>query len=100
MTLRTEGLLGDGTMRAAMYGPLALAANVGAGPVDGPMKFGGYDTAPKALPPAEAAPEAPADGVEVVSAKELRFKAGTLEVMPMYRIADEKYAVYWKTKQA
>ncbi len=39
MTLRTEALAGDDTVAAAMYGPLVLAADLGAGPVDGPSKI-------------------------------------------------------------
>ncbi len=105
MQLRSEPLLGDSTMRAALYGPLVLAAELGPGPKDGPLKIGGYDTGPKQAelgPPAEA-PVAPAtdaaDWIDVVSAKELAFKAGALAVKPMYSITDEKYAVYWKAEE-
>ena len=45
--------------------------------------------------PAAAAPKAGA--VEVSSASVLEFKSGGMDVKPLYRIADEKYAVYWKT---
>jgi DUF1680 family protein len=108
MQLRSEPLLGDATMRAAMYGPLVLAAELGPGPKDGPLKIGGYDTGPKPAelgPPAEApvAPEGDAgDWIEVVSAKDLTFKSNAkdaLAVKPMVRIADEKYAVYWSTEK-
>jgi uncharacterized protein len=108
MKLHSEPLPGDPTLRAAMYGPLVLAAELGPGPKDGPLKIGGYDTAPKPAdlgPPAEA-PAAPAgdvtDWIEVVSAKDLTFKSTTksaLPVKPMYRITDEKYAVYWETEK-
>jgi len=105
MQLHTEPLPGDPTLRAALYGPLVLAADLGPGPKDGILKFGGYDPAPKPAelgPPAEA-PAAPAgdaaDWVEVVSAKDLTFKAATKDVKPMHRITDEKYAVYWGTEK-
>jgi hypothetical protein len=42
------------------------------------------------------------DWIDVVSAKDLRFKskgAKALAVKPMYRITDEKYAVYWATEK-
>jgi DUF1680 family protein len=111
MQLRTEPLPGDPTLQAALYGPLLLAADLGAGPKDGPLKIGGYDTGPK---PAELPAPAPApapviaavdvtEWIEVTSAKDLTFKSKgsgeSLTVMPMYRIADEKYAVYWQTEK-
>ena len=108
MKLHTEPLPGDPTMRAAMYGPLVLAADLGPGPKEGPLKIGAYDTGPK---PAELGPPAPAplapdhdvaDWVEVVSAKDLTFKSATkdaLPLKPMYRITDEKYAIYWGTEK-
>jgi DUF1680 family protein len=105
MQLHAEPLPGDPTLRAALYGPLVLAAGLGPGPKDGPLKIGAYDTGPKNSdlgPPAEP-PTAPAgaaaDWIEVVSAKDLTFKAATKEVTPMYRITDEKYAVYWGTEK-
>jgi len=108
MQLHSEPLLGDATMRAALYGPLVLAAESGPGPKDGPTKIGGYDTGPKQAElgaPAEApvAPEGDvADWIEVVSTKELAFKLKTkdaLSVKPIVRITDEKYAVYWNTEK-
>jgi hypothetical protein len=108
MRLHAEPLPGDPTLRAALYGPLVLAADLGPGPKDGPLKIGAYDTGPKPAdlgPPAEA-PLAPAgnaaDWIEVASAKDLTFKSatkGALPVKPMYRITDEKYAVYWGTEK-
>jgi DUF1680 family protein len=108
MQLWSEPLPGDPSTRAALYGPLVLAADLGPGPKDGPLKIGGYDTGPKQaeLPRPEANPSAPAldagEWVEVVSAKDLSFKsrgANGLAVKPMYRITDEKYAVYWATEK-
>jgi DUF1680 family protein len=109
MQLRTEPLLGDSTLRAALYGPLVLAADLGPGPKDGPLKIGGYDSCPrdKDLGPAAPAPTAPAgdtaDWIEVVSAKDLAFKqAGAKDappVKPLFSIADQKYAVYWNTEK-
>ena len=48
MDLRQEPLPGDDTISAALYGPLVLAADLGAGPADGPMKIlHGRGTEPK-----------------------------------------------------
>jgi DUF1680 family protein len=106
MRLHTEPLPGDPTLRAALYGPLLLAADLGPGPKDGLLKIGGYDTAPKPAelgPPADA-PVAPAgdasEWIDVVSPRDLSFKSkGNLPVKPMYRVTDEKYAVYWGTEK-
>ena len=94
MTLWSEPLPGDETLVAQMYGPMVLAANLGDGPKDGPMKIAGYDTVAKGMPAAMAAPVA--DKMTVASAGQLEFQSGTTEVKPLYRIADEKYAVYWR----
>jgi DUF1680 family protein len=108
MQLRSEPLLGDSTLRAALYGPLVLAADLGPGPKDGPLKIGGYDSCPrdKDIGPAAPAPTAPAGDaaqwIEVVSAKDLAFKPVVKDapaVKPLYRITDEKYAVYWNTEK-
>lgn len=98
MRLTAEPLPADTTLRAALYGPLVLAAPLGPGPTSGPMKIGGYDTAPK--DPGPAAPN-PTAWPELGSAKELTFRTTgptPLKVTPMYRIRDEKYAVYWATQ--
>jgi len=104
MQLTTEPLLGDPTLRAALYGPLVLAADLGPGPKDGPLKIGGYDSCPKDkdLGPASTAPTAPAGDaaqwIEVTSAKGLAFKSSAKDapaIKPLFSITDEKYAVYW-----
>jgi hypothetical protein len=97
MKVRAEALPGDATLQAAVYGPLVLAAEMGPGPTDAGLRIGGYDTAPKEVGEAAAAPVAKGKGwVEVESAGELRFKAGDVTVKPMYRVKDERYAVYWQ----
>ena len=111
MRLYSEGLPGDeNNLRAALYGPMVLAADLGQGPgANDPLRIGGYDTGPsaQALPPPAEAPRGEGgrdatDWVQAVSAKDLTFRSGTkdvLEVKPMYRIAGQKYAVYWATEK-
>ena len=94
MSLWSEPLLGDEMLKAQMYGPMVLAGVMGEGPKDGPMKIGGYDTVAKGLPKPDPAPKAGA--VSVASATGLEFKVGATDTKPLYRIADEKYAVYWQ----
>ena len=111
MRLYSEGLPGDeNNLRAALYGPMVLAADLGQGPgADDPLRIGGYDTGPsaQALPPPAEAPRGEGgrdatDWVQAVSAKDLTFRSGTKDVLavkPMYRTAGQKYAVYWATEK-
>ena len=108
MQLRQEPLPGDDSITAALYGPLVLAADLGAGPTDTPNRvIHSGDTVPKNLPAASPLPKAAAapdaktkQWIQVESAPELRFTAAgegaKLPMMPMYRIADQRYSVYWE----
>jgi len=112
MGLWQEQLPGDASVTSVFYGPVLLAANLGAGPADGPMKvIHSGSTIPKDLPKADKLPEVkvpegkdtvkPEDWVQVDSAADLRFKAaaatGSIDVTAMYKIRDERYSVYWQT---
>jgi uncharacterized protein len=110
MTLRQEPLLGDESITAALYGPLVLAADLGAGPADGPMKtIHGRPTTPgKELPKPDPLPKVAANSdakteqwVQTDSKSEMRFSVAgegkKYDVMPMYRIRDQKYSIYWQT---
>ena len=112
MTLRTEALVGDDSIAAALYGPLVLAADLGGGPVDGPSKIiPDGSTVPKGLAKADALPKAAVDAgagagvwIKAQSAGEtrgeMRFKAAgegaQFDLLPMYEVRDQKYAVYWQ----
>jgi uncharacterized protein len=108
MELRQEPLPGDDSVTAALYGPLVLAADLGAGPPDGPMRVVyGRPTEPKDLPPPAPLPKVAASPdantkqwVQVESPSELRFtvagESAKHQLMPMYQIGGQRYSVYWQ----
>ena len=110
MELHLEELPGDASTVAALYGPLVLAGDLGPGPAAGPDKIlHGRGTTPQKvqppipLPSVKRKPDADgADWVSVESARDLRFSASaqdkSYQLMPMYRIQDQRYTVYWKTE--
>ncbi len=108
MQLRQEPLPGDDSVTAALYGPLVLAANLGAGPSDGPDRvIHSGATVPKGLPAASPLPKVAATSetstqpwIQVESPSALRFTAtgqdAKYQLTPMYRIGDQRYSVYWQ----
>jgi DUF1680 family protein len=106
MTLREEPLPGDQRTIAATYGPLVMAADLGSGPTTGPTKIiTGRGTAPtdvgKPAPlPVAQASSSPTGWLKPASGQPLHFTAGEaggseLQVVPMYKIRDQKYSIYW-----
>jgi uncharacterized protein len=112
MTLRQESLSGDESVTALLYGPMVLAADMGSGPADGPQRvIRGRPTAPDDLPPPAPLPKThaaptvdPGSWVERESSNELKFKAAGAdahyELVPLYRIQEQRYSVYWQTPLA
>jgi hypothetical protein len=108
MALRQNPLPGDDSVAAVLYGPCVLAADLGAGPTDGPSRvIHSGSTAPDDLPSPDPLPKAVAGSdvktdqwVQPKSKLELRFKAdgegAQYELMPMYQIGDQRYSVYWQ----
>jgi hypothetical protein len=108
MKLCQEPLPGDDSVTAALFGPLVLAADLGPGPANGPMRvIHGRDTAPKDLPVASAMPRVAGaqdtdtkHWIEIASATELNFTCSgegqKYDLMPMYRIQDQRYSIYWQ----
>jgi DUF1680 family protein len=108
MQLRQEPLAGDDSVTAAFYGPVVLAADLGAGPGDGPKRvIHSGETVPKGLPVASALPQVAATSeagaqpwIHVESSSELRFTAAgenaKYQLMPMYQIGAQRYSVYWQ----
>ena len=109
MSLRQEPLPGDDSVAAALYGPLVLAADLGPGPADGPLRvIHGRDTVPKDLPVASPMPKVAhaqdtetKHWIQVESATDLRFTAigknAKYDLSPMYQIVDRRYSIYWQT---
>jgi uncharacterized protein len=106
MRLRTEPLAGDESVRAALYGPMALAADLGAGPTDAAARSL-YEPFPRVIPPIDPLPKIAAKAdfdasgwIHMDSAAELRFTAetesGKVKLSPLYQIGDQRYSVYWQ----
>lgn len=106
MRLHSEALPGDDRLQAALYGPLVLAARLGAKGLTHDMQYCGYDAAPKPEPKPLPAPRMAANGaggmdwLRPLSVNELRFEAATRDghvaVAPLNEVHGERYAVYWQ----
>ncbi len=104
MSLHEESLAGDETQRAMMYGPLALAGELGSEGLNDANTHPGYNTSPRGTP--VPAPEITASkpGGWVEPAGPLQFRTAgqsqTTPLKPLYQIAGERYVVYWKVNSA
>ena len=109
MQLWTEPLAGDDSIQAALYGPLALAADLGSGPPPDASNRLIRDTFPKEIPAVDPLPsvatKSDADAsqwIHVESAADLHFRAdgetAQFNLMPLYQIADQRYSVYWQLR--
>ena len=108
MEVRQERLPGDDSVTAALYGPLVLAADLGAGPPEGPMRvIHGRPTEPANLPTPAPLPQIaaasdanPAHWAHLESSSELRFtvagESAKYQVRPLYQITDQRYSIYWQ----
>jgi hypothetical protein len=106
MKLRTEPLPGDDSVRAALYGPMVLAADLGAGPTEEGSRYL-HDPFPAHIPPADPLPKIvassdakPAQWIQATSSSGLHFRAegenSKFGVMPLYQIQNQRYSVYWR----
>lgn len=104
MTIRDEGLSGDETQRAILYGPLLLAGEFGSEGITPQLRVG-----PMGSHPGKAAtvniPVLPFGNHDVSTwihpgAASLTFEtAGSdhLRLRPFYQVSDARYTVYWRT---
>jgi uncharacterized protein len=105
MSLHIHPMPDDPTLRAMMYGPLVLAGRLGDQGLDNALEHPGYDTAPEGSPipvPAIAtAAKDPVGWVEPAPGQTLAFsttgQASPTTLVPLYKLAGQRYAVYWKT---
>ncbi|MBV8631106.1 MAG: glycoside hydrolase family 127 protein [Silvibacterium sp.] len=108
MQLHSSPLAGDPILQAVMYGPLVLAVRMGN---DGLTREMQYDTSGKNIhPPGDPKP-APAPEVAASDvAAAIAPAGGTFtfattrgekrDLVPLYKLSGERYAVYFKTQQA
>jgi len=108
MSLHIQPIPDDHTLQAAMYGPLVLAGRLGAEGLS-PSKFHSEsDTAPTGDPiPAPAIANGPSDPLgwlKPVADEPLTFQtvgqAQKINLIPLYKLFGERYAVYWRTTSA
>jgi hypothetical protein len=104
MSLHAAPTPDDSTIRAAMYGPVVLAGKLGKQDLTKDEIYGplGPDEK-KAIPvPAISAGDS-VNWVEPVKGETLAFKtAGQstgVDLVPLYKLFDERYTVYWKVNQ-
>ncbi|MEO8636848.1 MAG: beta-L-arabinofuranosidase domain-containing protein [Gemmatimonadales bacterium] len=107
LALHSESLPGDPTQHALLYGPLVLAGRLGregltpetlrAEPTK-PRTVPEYKLDAVAAPPLRFAADDPAATVRPVAGKPLTFEVDGQELVPFYRLFDERHAVYWSLK--
>ena len=114
MRLHVSTMPDDASVQAFMYGPLVLAGRLGtegisddnrrAGPTP-PREVPKYKsiTVPKASELTTAADE-PSQWIKAVAGQPLEFRTTgqtkDFTLIPLYRVFDERYAVYWKVNRA
>ena len=98
-------------MQAVMYGPLVLAGRLGTAglnaknlraPPTPPRQVPEYTAEPVSVPAIVAVREDVVSWVQPVPGQPLRFRTTgqptNLELVPLNRVFDERYAVYWKVE--
>lgn len=104
MSLHIDSLPGDGSQQAVLFGPLVLAGRLGNSGLSRSNTYLGYRTSPGgkpvAAPEIQAGNDAQARWVEPVRGQTLTFRTvsqnPSTELVPLYKLHDEHYVVYWK----
>jgi hypothetical protein len=109
MRLHTHAMPDDAGLQAIMYGPLVLVGRLGtegltpatlrAVPTP-PRQVPNYPLDPVAAPTFRAASDDPSSWIAAVPGRPLEFRTSgqerDLDLVPFYRIIDERYGVYWR----
>lgn len=113
MRLHYASIPDDSSLRAVMYGPIVLAGRLGAagltkenlraGPTK-PRTIPEYTSDPVDVPAIVGASDDPASWLRPVAGRPLEFRTTgqttaqtrDLTLVPLHRVFDERYAVYWK----
>jgi hypothetical protein len=103
MGLYTEGMPDDATMRAVLYGPLVLVGELGRVDPAAEKIFGVQGQRDKSnqnpLPVLKGDPAKPENWLKPVPQQPLTFRtqgqAADRTLLPLYRVLDQKYTVYW-----
>jgi hypothetical protein len=106
MDLHIDALADDPTLQAVMYGPLVLAGRLGSENLSKAMVYIGNETSPGGKPvpvPVIASnSKGPLGWVKPISSQPLTFRtwgqAQQIALVPLYKLFDERYAVYWKVQ--
>jgi DUF1680 family protein len=108
MSLSSAPMPDDPRLQAVMYGPIVLAGRLGAQGLSREMTYGGYDCELKGSPvPVGDVAGDPGDvgsWIERMPGGRLTFstrgQSRPTSLIPLNRIAAERYAVYWKVAGA
>ena len=104
MNLHVHPMPDDESIQAFLYGPLVLAGRLGTENLM-PENLRAEPTKPRTVPEYKGEPvSAPvldaARSLRLNETKSLTFTAGSqsgnVELIPFYKIMDERYAIYWK----
>lgn len=109
MRLHTVPMPDDPTVQAVMYGPLVLAGKLGTAGLTAenlraeptkPRTVPEYKGEPVAAPTIHASSSDPATWLKPAGGRTLEFRTvgqpNELTLVPLNRVFDERYAVYWK----
>jgi uncharacterized protein len=106
MSLHVDPLPGDETQQAMMYGPLVLAGKLGGEGLNNSNTHVEYNTSPggEPVPVAEIQAGRTAGWVEPSTHSTLAFQtvgqSQTIALEPLYKLAGQRYVVYWKVNSA
>ena len=113
MTLHVHAMPDNEALQAVMYGPLVLTGRLGTEGLTKqnlraePTKIRQvpeYKGKPVPAPEFKTKSQEPRDWVEPVSGRSLEFRtvgqSQNVNLIPFYKLLDERYAVYWKMARA